>query len=78
MKTEKQINYYKLEMLTNTLIVCTYKTLKNKNFRQELEEYTDKTFEEKAKVKKIDIQEMYKLKNAGISGLLWESNRMAW
>ena len=78
MKTEKLINYYKIESQTYTLIVCTYKTLKNKEFKRELEEYTDKTFEERAKVKKIDIEEMYKLKNQKIPGFLWESNRMAW
>lgn len=75
---DKQINYYKLEMLTNTLIVCTYNTLKNKTFRADLEKYTDEKFNERATVTKIDIPKMYKLQRQGIPGLLWESNRMAW
>jgi hypothetical protein len=78
MKTEKIINYYKLEMLSNTLIVCTYNTLKNKTFKAELEKYTDEKFMERAKVTKLDIPQMYKLKKQGICGYHWHDNRLAW
>lgn len=72
---DKQINYYEVDTLSNKVIVCSYHTLKNKTFRLELEEWTDKVFQERALVRKIDIQRMYAVSRLGWPVYHWHDKR---
>jgi hypothetical protein len=73
---EKKLHYYRVGKYCN-IIIATYKTLKNKEFKKELEQYIANNFEENLSITKLDIPKVYFYKKLSFPMLIWESNRLA-